>query len=247
MQPAGAWEVHSREEVWEAERCCRVQLQPVWATCRGKHKTAVRRYCSPFAWGGTDTCHLLCRLNFPVCFSSNQLFCKLTLRHLNRQPHHVLRHINGKRFKKALSKCQYWTGSFLLEISILVLHGEIAVCLRAGAQDWMHLGWVLLRASQPSLGWILRIRGDNMILRAPLPILVLSTKPSRAEPWAGSSPPVTPHRPAQSAGLWQRSQWQQMSWSWSCCWFDAGSTLNPGISACSRAGVGNPWLPGAFS
>ncbi|XP_041826482.1 surfeit locus protein 2 [Melanotaenia boesemani] len=34
----------------------------------------------------------------------NQLFCKLTLRHLNRQPHHVLRHINGKRFKKALSK-----------------------------------------------------------------------------------------------------------------------------------------------
>ncbi|XP_054468802.1 surfeit locus protein 2 [Anoplopoma fimbria] len=33
-----------------------------------------------------------------------QLFCKLTLRHLNRQPHHVLRHVNGKRFKKALSK-----------------------------------------------------------------------------------------------------------------------------------------------
>ncbi|XP_049594257.1 surfeit locus protein 2 [Syngnathus scovelli] len=34
----------------------------------------------------------------------NQLFCKLTLRHLNRQPHHVLRHVNGKRFKKALAK-----------------------------------------------------------------------------------------------------------------------------------------------
>ncbi|GAA6217145.1 surfeit locus protein 2 [Lates japonicus] len=33
-----------------------------------------------------------------------QLFCKLTLRHINRQPHHVLRHVNGKRFKKALSK-----------------------------------------------------------------------------------------------------------------------------------------------
>ncbi|KAM7368941.1 hypothetical protein PAMP_013242 [Pampus punctatissimus] len=33
-----------------------------------------------------------------------QLFCKLTLRHLNRQPHHVLRHVNGKRFRKALSK-----------------------------------------------------------------------------------------------------------------------------------------------
>ncbi|CAL8282210.1 unnamed protein product [Gadus morhua 'NCC'] len=33
-----------------------------------------------------------------------QLFCKLTLRHLNRQPHHVLKHVNGKRFKKALGK-----------------------------------------------------------------------------------------------------------------------------------------------
>ncbi|KAJ3605532.1 hypothetical protein NHX12_027577 [Muraenolepis orangiensis] len=33
-----------------------------------------------------------------------QLFCKLSLRHLNRQPHHVLKHVNGKRFKKALGK-----------------------------------------------------------------------------------------------------------------------------------------------
>ncbi|KAG7255875.1 hypothetical protein CRUP_013248, partial [Coryphaenoides rupestris] len=33
-----------------------------------------------------------------------QFFCKLTLRHLNRQPHHVLKHVNGKRFKKALGK-----------------------------------------------------------------------------------------------------------------------------------------------
>lgn len=132
MQPAGAWEVHSREEVWEAERCCRVQLQAVWATYRGKHKTAVRSYCSLFARSGTDTCNLLCRLNFPVCFSSNQLFCKLTLRHLNRQPHHVLRHIHGKRFKKALSKCQYWTSSFLLEISILLFYVEIG-CVREDA------------------------------------------------------------------------------------------------------------------
>ncbi len=43
---------------------------------------------------------------FFLFVSRNQLFCKLTLRHLNRQPHHVLRHVNGKRFKKALSKCQ---------------------------------------------------------------------------------------------------------------------------------------------
>ncbi|XP_051269121.1 surfeit locus protein 2 [Dicentrarchus labrax] len=40
----------------------------------------------------------------PSTKQPNQLFCKLTLRHLNRQPHHVLRHVTGKRFKKALSK-----------------------------------------------------------------------------------------------------------------------------------------------
>ncbi|XP_056147069.1 surfeit locus protein 2 isoform X1 [Lampris incognitus] len=34
----------------------------------------------------------------------NQLFCKLTLRHINRQPAHVLKHVNGKRFKNALNK-----------------------------------------------------------------------------------------------------------------------------------------------
>lgn len=33
----------------------------------------------------------------------NQLFCKLTLRHLNRQPDHLLTHVSGKRYKKALS------------------------------------------------------------------------------------------------------------------------------------------------
>lgn len=40
----------------------------------------------------------------PSTKKPNQLFCKLTLRHLNRQPHHVLKHVNGKRFKKALAK-----------------------------------------------------------------------------------------------------------------------------------------------
>ncbi|XP_064649023.1 surfeit locus protein 2-like [Lineus longissimus] len=34
----------------------------------------------------------------------NQLFCKLTLRTLNKQPVHVLRHVNGKRFKRALAR-----------------------------------------------------------------------------------------------------------------------------------------------
>ncbi|XP_077398972.1 surfeit locus protein 2 [Vanacampus margaritifer] len=40
----------------------------------------------------------------PSSKQPNQLFCKLTLRHLNRQPHHLLKHVNGKRFKKALGK-----------------------------------------------------------------------------------------------------------------------------------------------
>ncbi|XP_026153477.1 surfeit locus protein 2 [Mastacembelus armatus] len=40
----------------------------------------------------------------PSTKQPNQLFCKLTLRHINRQPHHVLTHVNGKRFKKAFSK-----------------------------------------------------------------------------------------------------------------------------------------------
>ncbi|XP_029025773.1 surfeit locus protein 2 [Betta splendens] len=39
----------------------------------------------------------------PSTKQPNQFFCKLTLRHLNRQPHHILRHVNGKRFKKALA------------------------------------------------------------------------------------------------------------------------------------------------
>uniref|UniRef100_A0A1A8QFY6 Surfeit 2 n=1 Tax=Nothobranchius rachovii TaxID=451742 RepID=A0A1A8QFY6_9TELE len=40
----------------------------------------------------------------PSTKQPNQLFCKLTLRHLNRQPDHVIRHVSGKRFKKALSQ-----------------------------------------------------------------------------------------------------------------------------------------------
>ncbi|XP_067295865.1 surfeit locus protein 2 [Pseudorasbora parva] len=34
----------------------------------------------------------------------NHLFCKLTLRHINREPQHVLRHVSGKRFRKALEQ-----------------------------------------------------------------------------------------------------------------------------------------------
>ncbi|XP_070991228.1 surfeit locus protein 2-like [Oncorhynchus clarkii lewisi] len=40
----------------------------------------------------------------PSSKQPNHLFCKLTLRHINRLPHQVLRHINGKRFQKAKKK-----------------------------------------------------------------------------------------------------------------------------------------------
>lgn len=57
---------------------------------------------------------ICCVMTCDVLCCSNQLFCKLTLRHLNRQPHHVLRHVNGKRFKKALCKCQCSVGLLCL-------------------------------------------------------------------------------------------------------------------------------------
>ncbi|XP_043914634.1 surfeit locus protein 2 [Protopterus annectens] len=40
----------------------------------------------------------------PSTKNAHQLFCKLTLRHLNKIPQHVLRHVSGKRYKRALKK-----------------------------------------------------------------------------------------------------------------------------------------------
>lgn len=34
------------------------------------------------------------------------MFCKLTWRHLNKEPHHIMRHIEGKRFKRAYILCK---------------------------------------------------------------------------------------------------------------------------------------------
>ncbi|XP_029776879.1 surfeit locus protein 2, partial [Suricata suricatta] len=45
-----------------------------------------------------------------VCLSPrHQLFCRLTLRHINKAPEHVLRHTQGRRYQRALreyEKCQ---------------------------------------------------------------------------------------------------------------------------------------------
>ncbi|XP_030625497.1 surfeit locus protein 2 [Chanos chanos] len=40
----------------------------------------------------------------PSTKQPNHLFCKLTLRHINRVPHHVLRHVSGKRYQRALQR-----------------------------------------------------------------------------------------------------------------------------------------------
>jgi hypothetical protein len=33
-----------------------------------------------------------------------QLFCKITLRHLNNLPHHIAQHVNGRRFQKSYER-----------------------------------------------------------------------------------------------------------------------------------------------
>uniref|UniRef100_A0A6J0TPW4 Surfeit locus protein 2 isoform X2 n=1 Tax=Pogona vitticeps TaxID=103695 RepID=A0A6J0TPW4_9SAUR len=40
----------------------------------------------------------------PSTKNPHQLFCKLTLRHINRLPEHVLRHVQGRRYQKALTR-----------------------------------------------------------------------------------------------------------------------------------------------
>ncbi|CAF0917568.1 unnamed protein product [Adineta ricciae] len=42
-----------------------------------------------------------------------QLFCKLTSRHLNKDPHHIMKHVEGKKFKRAYAQCRMsseWNG-----------------------------------------------------------------------------------------------------------------------------------------
>lgn len=146
LQPDGASEVHTREEIWETEVNSRVQLQPVWTTYCAKHKATVRRPSSQtplllytLYFSKKQKGHAVVIVPtkmyvsvisvFSCLFSSNQLFCKLTLRHLNRQPHHVLRHVSGKRFKKALSKCQCNNLLFWLHI------------IQEGSQALWYIGW----------------------------------------------------------------------------------------------------------
>ncbi|KAM6243781.1 surfeit locus protein 2 [Porphyrio hochstetteri] len=43
----------------------------------------------------------------PSTKNLHQLFCKLTLRHINKLPEHVLRHVQGKRYQKALKTYEH--------------------------------------------------------------------------------------------------------------------------------------------
>lgn len=42
----------------------------------------------------------------PSTKNRHQLFCKLTLRHINKSPEHVLRHTQGRRYQRALHQCK---------------------------------------------------------------------------------------------------------------------------------------------
>ncbi|XP_055397550.1 surfeit locus protein 2 isoform X3 [Bubalus kerabau] len=45
----------------------------------------------------------------PSTKNPHQLFCKLTLRHINKSPEHVLRHTQGRRYQRALRKSELFT------------------------------------------------------------------------------------------------------------------------------------------
>jgi hypothetical protein len=48
-----------------------------------------------------------------------QLFCKLTWRHLNKEPHHIMKHIEGKRFQRAYTHCKFQSFFFFVLIIII--------------------------------------------------------------------------------------------------------------------------------
>ncbi|XP_034260253.1 surfeit locus protein 2 [Pantherophis guttatus] len=58
----------------------------------------------------------------PSTKNPNQLFCKLTLRHLNKIPEHVLRHIQGRRYQKALRRYEECQKEGLEYVPACLLH-----------------------------------------------------------------------------------------------------------------------------
>ncbi|XP_012663684.1 surfeit locus protein 2 [Otolemur garnettii] len=60
----------------------------------------------------------------PSTKNPHQLFCKLTLRHINKSPEHVLRHTQGQRYQKALRKYEECQKQGLEFVPACLLHGR---------------------------------------------------------------------------------------------------------------------------
>lgn len=58
----------------------------------------------PLLSGSGDVVDVPADRAFPV--PRHQLFCRLTLRHINKCPEHVLRHTRGRRYQRALRECE---------------------------------------------------------------------------------------------------------------------------------------------
>ncbi|NXW35809.1 SURF2 protein, partial [Phaetusa simplex] len=83
------------------EMPCR--LSELQAYTNGKRYQRLIKTAREFDYGKFEP-HIV-----PSTKNLHQLFCKLTLRHINKFPEHVLRHVQGKRYQKALKtyeECQ---------------------------------------------------------------------------------------------------------------------------------------------
>ncbi|XP_007475288.1 surfeit locus protein 2 isoform X1 [Monodelphis domestica] len=74
------------------------RLAPLQAYTSGKKYQRLMRTTQTFDYEEFEP-HIV-----PSTKNPHQLFCKLTLRHINRLPDHVLRHVQGQRYQKALHK-----------------------------------------------------------------------------------------------------------------------------------------------
>ncbi|XP_036039229.1 surfeit locus protein 2 [Onychomys torridus] len=75
---------------------CRLSELQVYT--RGKKYQRLSRASSEFDYTAFEP-HIV-----PSTKNPYQLFCKLTLRHINKSPEHVLRHTRGRRYQRALQQ-----------------------------------------------------------------------------------------------------------------------------------------------
>ncbi|KAM4889794.1 surfeit locus protein 2 isoform 4-T4 [Sylvia borin] len=99
LSPAGPGKVKCK--LTGHELPCR--LSELQAYTSGKKYQRLIKAAREFDYGTFEP-HIV-----PSTKNLHQLFCKLTLRHINKLPEHVLRHVQGKRYQKALKtyeECQ---------------------------------------------------------------------------------------------------------------------------------------------